>query len=240
MRLRPILILIAAVLPVTALAVPVRYEFSGTLYQSMTTIPEWYDFEFSGATFSGSFTLETDAPQLAGDAHSAFYYDAINDLQLSIGPAGSLASYQQSELPMFEGFPYTSSLYFLNDFDPSGDGSFIYDMASFGVNLQALPGDPVNLRRGFGLSAFSYPSTLFPALPTLDELPSGTGQPWSASLWLAVDEGNENYRQASYGATVNLVRATSVPEPGTLALLAAGLAGALFVRRRTAEDFKGR
>jgi hypothetical protein len=231
--------LVLAVLPLSAAAVPVTYEFSGVLNQRGSSLPEWYEYEFPMmAEFSGSFVLDTDVLPLGGDANSAFFYDIVSDFQVRFGPGGSLGGYSQSDRPMFDGYPYTSSGYFLNDFPSNGEGpTFYYDMVNFSGNLHASPGDSPYLERYFTLGGFSFEGTMFPALPTLADFPLPSfpsTDSWSMSVGATLyDAAGNHLAQASFGGTLtDLRRVTSVPEPATWGLLLAGMLGAVALRRR--------
>jgi hypothetical protein len=234
MKNRSILALLAAALPLAAMATPVRYEFTGELNSRGTSLPEWYTFEFpNGTAFSGSFILETDAVPYAADASLAFYGAAVTNVQVSFGVDGSLGTYSQSDRPIFDGYPYTSNLYFLDDFDSAS--GFGYDYVSLAVNLEPAPGDSPLMLRSFSLSGLSLDASMFTGVPALDQFPQFAPQDlWSMGVGVLLGEG-EGQQQAGFGGSVTSLRqVSSVPEPATWTLLAAGLAGVGIARRRRA------
>ena len=82
-------------------------------------------------------------------------------------------------------------------------------------------------------------------MPGLEDFPTGvfdnTSQPWpegtfwDAGIGVRLWDENGNYlAQAGYGGYLTSIRRvpTSVPEPGTWAMMVAGLLGVVLVRRR--------
>jgi len=111
--------LLAVLLPVSALAVPVTYEFTGTL-TSYQTDGDITDNPFPyGTEFFGSFTLE-DSTVPFTDIGFTGYLDAVTAASISFGSGGSLGSFQHTG-SLLEFSDYSSNLVFLNDFEYMGN-----------------------------------------------------------------------------------------------------------------------
>jgi len=212
---------------------------AGVIDQYSTATPAGQPEFPIGTAFQGSFTLETDVLPLAGDASSAFFYDLLSDLQVSFGAGGALGSLTQSDRPMYEGFPYTSSAYFLNDFPTNGEPpTYYFDQANFATNLNSAPGDSPYAQRFFSLGGFSLEGTMFDEVPTLADFPLPvfpSTDYWNVSFGTTLfDETGAFVTQVSFGGAIReMSRVASVPEPGTAALMIAGLLGAGLLRPRT-------
>ena len=227
--------LLAVLLPVSALAVPVTYEFTGTL-TSYQTDGDITDNPFPyGTEFFGSFTLE-DSTVPFTDIGFTGYLDAVTAASISFGSGGSLGSFQHTG-SLLEFSVYSSNLVFLNDFEYMGNPPV--DQFSLGISLGTLPGDPVGAYRSFDIALGGSDTSLLPAgLSITDPLPTAKliEQGLSLNFYYSVfdADGNSVEFKAPGGLIASLTQVpVSVPEPSTLALFAAGVLG-LALRRRSA------
>jgi hypothetical protein len=230
--------LLGLLLPLTAAAVPVTYEFTGVVNNFNHSgddifMPPPIPF---GTTFAGSFTLEDSTPVYSQATGYVTYRGVVTAAQLSFdgGGAGSF-EYVGATLPNVGSGSY---LTFINDLEYLGNPP--YDQFNFGTSVNLLPGDAAGTSRGFSLYYGSFDTNLLPAgltiadpLPVANLLAAGVGFGFDLQEFDA--NGNPAFTSSLGGALTSLTQVqTSVPEPSTLALLAAGLLGLGARRRRLA------
>ena len=221
-----------AVLPLAASAVPVTYEFSGFAeVGGGTAPPEGEIFEPIipwGTAFTGSFTYETETPISNSAPGFTRYTNAITAGSISFGAGGSLGSFSFAPFPDGTQLSYIS---FVNDVEFGGNPP--YDQFNLGFSLGNAPGDSPYLHRYVSFSTGDYTAQQLPAgLTLLDPLPvaallSNFHQlSFGYTLYDAAGEYVEDSYVGSQNITLTLASApSSVPEPATVSLLAAGLAG---------------
>lgn len=231
-----------SLLPLTAAAVPVTYEFSGQITSGTASSPPDREMVLPIipllTTFSGSFTYDNETPVSYASGTYTGYANPILGATISFGPSGEFGVFNFLPEPRTPNTSLASSIGITNDL--VFDGEAPYDQFSLGTRMGNLPGDPADMYRylSFG-SNDDTGLALPPGFALLDPLP--------VEAFLA------NFHQLSFGyafytefgqwrgdsgvsstdITLRLVP-TSVPEPATLGLMAAGLLAGCFARRRRA------
>ena len=203
-----------------AQAAPVTYFFGGQL--------SWIDSNLStafaiGDGFSGSFTYEsTTADSVPGDPNRGFYGPGpaftvtINSLPFSLvgGGSGSVAVVNESGRDSFSANSGNSTTTggSINGYIPTLFVLLMDDYTGSAFNNDALPASEVDL----ALFDVSYFELFF-------------------ANRKALDQGASVFGSLSYLSLTDPNATTSIPEPGSLALLVLGLAGlgASIKRNRT-------
>jgi hypothetical protein len=231
-------LLLAAVLPISASAVPVTYEFGGTFNGRMTTVPEWYDFGFpSVADFAGTFTLESETPPEFLSGNVANYGDLVTDVTIRLGPAGSLGTYSGLGGTLYPNMPQRSSLAILNDILLEGSP---FDQFGLQMSLPGLAADPANLYRSLFFSGFSYTGDIITNFPDPASLPGPEMfSQYPPQLQLMVTQYADDgayLRQAGLIGELTTFRPIerSVPEPASWSLMLVGLLALAAARRKAA------
>lgn len=223
-----------------ALAVPVTYEFAGTAAGSNPIGNYFYDFGVPYfAPISGLITIESDATPYYEDASQKNYYDMLTAMSVQFGADGAFGTYTGPgglQVPPPGGWNSSSmglSTGFYNDGTP-------WDQVAIYGSLLNQPGDTANnIYTRFALWGVSS-DNVFDTFPSLDQLPEREA---FGTLPMGFDLTRSQYDDAGQwlGQTTlhaNLTsfrRVTSVPEPGTWALFAAGLLAMFVVRRSRAR-----
>jgi hypothetical protein len=232
----------AVLLPLTAAAVPVTYEFSGRITMGGgSTPPEGEMFvpiiPF-GAAFTGSFTYETETPATYDLPGYLAYDNPIVGATISFGAGGEFGVFNFVNRPSSPTATQSSSISFINDLEYNGNPP--YDQFGMYARLDGAPGDSPNMYRFLSFGTGDYTAQQIPVGQTLlDPLPveaflAGFHQlGFGYSLY---DDAGQWIDGADVGSQqITLTRvSTSVPEPGTLALFGLGIAGVFLAQRRRA------
>ena len=229
-----------ALVPLTATAIPVTYEFSGTVgFFNYSTPPDGSilePFVPYGSEFSGSFTYENETLPYYQAPGTLFYQGAITGATISFGPGGSLGEFSFVNKPYAAYTSQSSYIGFINDLEFAGNPP--YDQFNLISAIGNAPGDPANMYRNLSFYSSDYSAQAIPAGQTLlDPLPVdaffANFHSLSFGYQLFDDSGNQIQAQSlgDQQIKLNLVT-TSVPEPGTLPLLGVSLAGILLAMRR--------
>lgn len=231
--LRRMSCLLAALLPITAAAVPVTYEFSGVLNRGYLQ-PLYGNSTFSflpGTEFSGSFTIENSTPVSSSDSWAAYYDDLVTDFRVSIGAGGSVANLEKAA----GGYSLGTII------DDLMFGGLVYQ-DSFRVEAAAAP-HPGYANTDWVLSIGASTSVVGNLIPTgfsfQDPLPLdlfGVVGSWTffASFTQYDDAGVELLSESVGGTLTSIARVndpTPVPEPSAFWLSAALLPLALLRRK---------
>lgn len=185
-----------------AAAGPITFDFAG----SVTSVVPALSGTFSpGDTFSGSYTFESTTPD-ADPSPGGFYAGAIIGLTFTIGPyTGTLGLCSSGPCDIFvqdNGFGPCASVdcYFLNVI-PSGPSVAGVIPTSFQIGLNDFTG-------------LAFSSDALPLTPP------------DLSLFLPFFGVNfDSFAFGVEGSITSFTLASPVPEPSTLLLLAAGIAG---------------
>jgi len=252
---------VGAVATLPAHAVPVVFDFTGTISQhggydySSGTYQGWEEWDSAGTAFSAQFIVETDlfGPMATGENE---YARSANFAAL---PGAITASFSIGGVPM--ALPrFNTEASFINAADskgfvtfPSGGWSIVPDQwnvnfrsrevtpqgytSLFDFSVGAAEDiDPVNMTGG--TSMFSFEDITSPL--SLVTLPIGSPyrfkdvqfslENYTCNPTCRVLDGE--YWYTTVTSVTRTVGTTAVPEPATLALLLAGMGGALLMRRR--------
>jgi hypothetical protein len=224
--------LLAAIFPLTAAAVPVTYQFSGTvtsggwsgseIVEPRVPLIPWF------TEFSGRITIEDSTPGFESGGYS-YFQDAITEFSASFGPGGSLGVFEllPAATPAVTGFHS-----FVDFFDDAGSPSMPYDNFTAWAAAAAQPGDTPDKHWNLSLSAFSMDTTrLQPGHSLLD--------PWPLDAWVNASELQFNVGYSRYdadghwvggrssGGRITSITQVPVPEPSALWLCAVALPLAL-------------
>ena len=232
--------LCAVLLPLTAAAIPVTYEFSGEVsIAGGFAPPEGEMFQPImpfGSSFSGSFTYDNETPITLQQPGALGYYGAITDGSISFGLDGSLGSFSFAAKPYAPNTTQSSAIFFINDLEFAGNPP--YDQFSFQLSLGNAPGESPNLYRYLSFSTGDATAQqLPPGLTLSDPLPvdallAGFHQlSFGYSLY---DDAGDQIDQSYVGSqqiTMSL-KPVAVPEPSTWILLVIGCAAVVSAGRR--------
>ena len=232
-------VICAALLPLNCLAVPITYEFSGVIDQAGGRAPpEGQVFESIipfFTEFSASITYDNETPVERQNANSSRYLHAITAATISFGPEGSLGVFEFDNRPIRPEFGYSSSIVFLND--AVGSRGEVFDQFFMTASLGNRPGDPANMYRTLGFTMIDLNAQQISAGQSLlDPLPLMSPSLGFRSIsfgYNLIDDAGQDIDQSGVSTqNITIRQVTSVPEPGTWSLLAAGLFGIGFARRR--------
>jgi hypothetical protein len=238
MRMRHLpAIIVAALSPVTSVAVPVTYEFSGQFTGAAGRTPpdggEFVPLVPFGTEFNASFTYDS-ATLPAYDAQGwRIYLNPITAASISLGSGGSLGVFNFAARP---DDIESSRISLLNDL--AFGGSLPFDELDIGASLGNQPDDPAHMRRWMSFGTWDPTALQLTGEETLGDplsLPPSVFHQFTFgySLW---DDAGVPVDQASVDSQqVTVRRVTSVPEPGTWSLFAVGLAGVWVMTRRRIE-----
>jgi len=227
-------------LPLSAAAVPFTYEFSGLInYASGPTPPEgeWFEpiIPF-GTTFTGSFTYESETQPVFSQNGVLGYNDAITGATIRFGANGEFGVFDFLQAPMTPTSTRSSALSIVNDSELNGNPP--YDQFSFSARMGTLPEDTADMYRFLSFGGGDYSAQAIPPGQTLlDPLPAeaivANFDQLTFGYVLYSDSGEYLDDVAVGGQNISLrFVPTSVPEPATLGILAAGLLGGCLARRR--------
>jgi len=239
-------IVCAAFLPMSALATPFTYEFTGIVGGSIwdDSAPEALKPLIPyGTAFTGTFTYESETPVSFQDTGVLQYRGAITAATFSFGAGGSAGVWNFTGGLTSPTATTSSNVLFLNDLEFNGNPP--YDQFNIGSSVANLPVDPANVYRSWGFAASGFDTGIIPAGQTLlDPLPIDSLLSGFNSLIFAYSQYDAN-GELLYGSSViasDLTMRqvnTSVPEPGTWSLLVVGLAGIWLAGRRRARAAGG-
>jgi hypothetical protein len=243
-----------------ASAIPVTFDFSGTVAQVVITdfasgAPPTFDLSTAGQAFSAQFIIDTDlfgpvvsAPSITGDrlVYNSELPGAVTSSLMVNGASIDLAPYSGSRANV--GFLDSYGVVscgencsriapdqfnvnaFSDDLTPLGPAASRGLSFSFVANFQGFD-NPESALSWFDFSP-DFDLTQVASLPLLDSL--------LANVTLTdflFDCAGERCQPTGTQRTMFIVTSSSrtvasVPEPGALGLLAIGLAGAWFARRK--------
>jgi len=231
--------LLAAVLPISASAVPVTYEYGGTFDGRFSQLPEWYDFGLPFVVdFAGTFTLESETAPSFLSENVVDYRDLVTDVTIRLGPAGSLGTYSGLGGTLAPYVPHASSLYILDDILLDGSP---FDQFGLQMSLPGLAADPANLYRSLFFSGFSYTGDIVTNFPDPAALPGPEMfSQYPPQLQLSVSQYSDDgefLRSAGLIGELTTFRPLerSVPEPASWSLMLVGLLALAAARRKAAD-----
>ena len=229
-----------ALLPLTATAIPVTYEFSGQVgffqYETPPDMSLLDPFVPFGSEFNGSFTYENETPFSFQGTNFVSYPNSITAATISFGPGGSLGEFNFVNQPYAPYTSQSSSIQFVNDLELAGNPP--YDQFNLVAAMGNAPGDPSNMYRTLSFSISDYSAQAIPPGQTLlDPLPVdaffATNHQLSFGFSLVDEAGNQFGDQSLGSQQIKLALVpASVPEPGTLPLLGVSFAGLLLAMSR--------
>ena len=256
---RNVLVAAAIVSAAPASAIPVTFDFTGTVqsiyYVDFVTGEQVNDAGPTGAAFSAQFIIDTDlfGPPVSSETD---YSDRIDYNSSLAGAVNSSLVINGAAVNLTPFSTNTSSVYFGNSLGvfEDADGNRAIAPDQWGLNLISEELTPIG-RTGYRGLSFSFvadfdasdptggpgwfdfsPGIDLDSIATLPMLSTYGGAP---SIFLTDRHYGCAERCLTTDFTITALTvatvtrsATSVPEPGTLSLLAAGLAGAWFMRRR--------
>jgi len=243
-----------------ASAIPVTFDFSGTVAQVVITdfasgLPPTFDLSTAGQAFSAQFIIDTD---LFGPAVSA-PTDTGDRLIFNSELPGAVTSSLVVNGESIDYAPYAANRANANFLDSNGVvscGENCRRLApdQFNVNVQSQDLTPVGLTASrllsfsfvAGFQGFDNPEsamtwfdfspdfdlTQLASLPLLDSLQAVVSLTDFQFDCTDVRCQQTGTRRTMFNVTSSSRTVASVPEPGALGLLAIGLAGAWFARRR--------
>ena len=229
-----------ALLPLTATAIPVTYEFTGQVstfgYDTPPDGSVLDPFIPFGSQFSGSFTYENETPAYYEAPGVLQYQGAITGATISFGSGGSLGIFNFVNQPYAAYTSQSSNITFINDLEFNGNPP--YDQFNLTAAMGNAPGDPANMYRHLSFSTSDYSAQAIPpGQRLLDPLPVdaflANFHQLSFGYQVFDEAGNQIDAQSIGSQRITLALApTSVPEPGTLPLMGVGIAGMFLAMRR--------
>jgi hypothetical protein len=221
-------------LPAVALAVPVTYEFSGSV--TFTDDPLHFDHGVGvGSAFSGSFTFDDAVAPAFSGADYATYLDLVSQFDVSFDGLAVTSA----DRPVGPSSPQRSEAQVSNN--RSFDGADAFGFQAAVAPLASDPSHDLFFRNVQFQGVTSNSSTfLSTALPTTLDLAAFDVVPLMLSVTYQVwSSPNDFISNGQIAGRVTSLRVSgggssvSVPEPSALVLMGAGL-GMLLTRRRRA------
>ena len=154
-----------ALVPMTVAAIPVTYEFSGSVgffnadLPPDGSIPE--PFVPYGTEFTGSFTYENETLPNYQAPGVLQYQNAITGATISFGAGGSLGEFGFANKPYAAYTTQSSFVSFVNDLEFNGNPP--YDQFNLTSAIGNAPGDPANMYRNLSFYSSDYSAQAIPA-----------------------------------------------------------------------------
>jgi hypothetical protein len=201
---------------ITSHAVPITFSYSGVVNDT-DGLPDKAPFEaYLGETMYLTYTFESSTTD-SNSSTNGDYLGSITAVEITVGANTYSAD--------------TGDIVITNNGE--NPDQYLVDIPS-GLKGPSVGEIPV-MRFNLGFSDFTQSVFGSDALPQVQPEPSDFSE---ATMWLTFDSQNFSPELEEFGTIMadGTVQAVPVPEPGTLLMLSAGLAGLIYQNRRPKSE----